>query len=113
MVCASNHFFRVRMATVEVCSAKGRGDDVWTPVLKFYIVEERIMPKLNPRNTQELVSSHYYLHSFWNKAKKGSVIRNWPVSKIRMVHAKYVGMLKSLWQKQHPGKVYVHESPLA
>ena len=62
------------------------------------------MPIWNPRTRQELLGSHYYLHSFWNKTQEGIKIKNWPPSKIELYHAHIVRLMLK--------KGYKHNSPL-
>jgi len=70
------------------------------------------MPKINPRNIEELVSSHYIIHAFWNKTKRGQRIKNWPPEKIKRIHTKYVKLFRRYYIKKHPNKGYFHRSPL-
>ena len=62
------------------------------------------MPKLHPHSKKELVASHYYIHAFYNKAIKGTRIKNWPLSKIIAVHTSYVALFNKYGLK--------HNSPL-
>lgn len=62
------------------------------------------MPVWNPRTRQEILGTHYYLHSFWNKTQKGIKIKNWPPSKIWVYHEHIVKLMLK--------KGYKHNSPL-
>lgn len=70
------------------------------------------MPVWNPKTIQELVGSHYYIHAFWNKWKRGKRVKKWPPLKIREYHTHYVRLMAKRYRRKHPYKKYIHKSPL-